>query len=135
MLLMNDNKINTTFLRLLSVVWGWVTFVMFFYDFFSQNINTSISSTTAVIYGVILALYVSTKEFKRWGSKKGEYKSLYSGEFYPIFWSAAMLFFVILSFSTDGLYKIPNEFPATYITILGIYIITQQSKVIYAKKR
>lgn len=132
---MKKFKINLSFLRILSNIWGIITFILFIFDFFSNQFSSSIISTSAVAYGVILALYVSTKEFKRWGSKKGEFHSSYFGEIYPIIWSIAMIVFVITSFFTQGRFRIPTEFPATYITILGIYIISQQSKAIYAKKR
>jgi len=127
-------KINTSFLRILSGIWGIITFMLFVFDFFTKQLSNTITSTSTVVYGVVLALYVSTKEFKRWGSKKGEFRSIYFGEFYPLLWSVAMVVFVIMSFLTNGKYKIPTEFPATYITILGIYIISQQSKAIYKKR-
>lgn len=131
---MGNKKINTNFLRILSGIWGIITFILFIFDFFSNQFSGSITSTSAIIYGVILALYVSTKEFKRWGSKKGEFKSLYFGEIYPIVWSIAMIIFVVIGFFVPGRFRIPTEFPATYITILGVYIISQQSKAIYKKK-
>jgi len=123
-----------TFLRALSGWWGWLTFLIFIYDFFTLQKVSAAVSTSAVIYGVILALYVGNKEVARWSGKKGEYKSLYFGELYIFVWSAALFVFVIISALTHGFYEISSEFPATYITILGIYVLSQQSKLVYHNK-
>ncbi len=131
---MKKFKINLSFLRILSNIWGILTFLFFIFDFFSNQLYKNVTTSSAVIYGVVLACYVGNKEFKRWQSKH-QYKSMHFGEIYPIAWSIAMIVFVIISFFSHGKFRIPSEFPATYITILGIYIISQQSKVIYSKKR
>ena len=128
------NKYNLPFLRVLANWWGILTFLLFVFNFFTKQTSNTAVSTSAVIYGVILALYVGNKEFNRWQSKKGEFKSLYFGEFYIFLWSVAMVVFILIVALTKGQYHIPSEFPATYITILGIYTISQQSKVIYHRK-
>lgn len=128
------NKFHLPFLRILANWWGIFTFLLFIFDFFTKQSSSVAISTSAVVYGVVLALFVGNKEFSRWHSKKGQYKSLYFGEFYLFLWSIALMVFVVISALTKGQYNIPSEFPATYITILGIYTLSRQSKVIYHKK-
>jgi hypothetical protein len=128
------NIYHLSFLRILTNWWGILTFLLFIFTFLTKQTSNVTVSTSAVIYAVVLALFVGNKEFSRWQSKKGEYKSLYFGEFYLFLWSIAMVVFVIISVLSSGQYHIPSEFPATYITILGIYVLSQQSKVIYHRK-
>jgi len=131
---MDNKKINANFIRVLAGLWGILTYFLFIVDFFTKNITLTVTSTSSVIYGVILALYVSNKEINRWQSKKGQFKSLHFGEIYPVIWSIALFFFIIITAINPDYFKIPAEFPATYITILGIYIISHQSKTLYKKR-
>ena len=134
---MNLKKMNLSFWRILTGTWGVLTLALFILDFFSFHSNNSYiaaATSSAVIYGFILALYVGSKEFQRWQSKKGEFKSLHFGEIYPILWSLVMFIFILLSAFSRYNYKMPGEFPAIYITVLGIYMLSQQSKSFYTKK-
>jgi hypothetical protein len=132
---MPKKKINNSFLRILANLWGLIIFVIFIFDFFFQGQFNSAATAGAVIYSVILALYVSSKEYNRWRSQRGEYHSLYYGEFYPILWSVAMIVFVIFCAIDGNKYHITNEFTTTYITILGIFILSRESRAIYSRKR
>ncbi len=127
-------ELSLNFWRHLTNFWGIFTLLLFIFDFLSHYHYSNAISSSAVIYGVILSLYVGSKEFQRWVSKKDEFRSLHFGEIYPIIWTVAMVLFILLSALTANRYKIPGEFPATYITVLGIYIISQQSKLFRAKK-
>ena len=128
------NEFSLNFWRHLTNFWGILTLLLFIFDFFSLHRFSSAVSSSAVIYGFVLTLYVGSKEFQRWQSKKGEYKSLHAGEVYPFIWTMVMVIFVIIAALQPSRYAIPTEFPATYITVLGIYIISQQSKLFRAKK-
>jgi len=125
------DKNNLGFWRTITNIWGFLTLGLFVVDFFSFHSYSQSTSSCAVIYGFTLALFVGSKEFQRWKSQKGQYKSIHFGEIYPIIWTIAMISFVVISVIFKENYQIPGEFPTTYITILGIYIISQQSKAFY----
>lgn len=125
---MAKNPLGLNFWRYLSNLWGTLTLLLFIVDFFSFHSFGNATGASAVIYGVILSLYASSKEFQRWTSKKGEFLSRHFGEIYPIIWTIVMILFILLSALLNNRYEIPGEFPATYITVLGIYIISSQSK-------
>ncbi|HAH04196.1 TPA: hypothetical protein DCL28_01400 [Candidatus Komeilibacteria bacterium] len=128
------NNKNLNFWRIITNTWGILTLTLFVVDFFSFHSYSEATSASAVIYGFILAMFVGSKEFQRWKSKNGQYRSIHWGEIYPIVWSIIMLLFVFITAISKNDFQIPNEFPATYITVLGIYIISQQSKSFYSKK-
>ena len=122
-------KINHLgFWRTITNIWGILTLGLFVIDFFSFDSYSQVTSASAVIYGFTLALFVGSKEFQRWKTAKGQYRSSYFGEIYPIMWTIAMMLFIFLAAGFRDQYQIPGEFPATYITVLGVYIISQQSK-------
>lgn len=125
---MPKEKRSLTILRILANAWGLLTFFLFVYNFFFNQGNQKLASTCAVIYAMALALYVGNKEYLRW-SKANKFQSMHFGEAYPVIWSIALIVFAIVSLLTKGDYEIPTEFTTTYITILGIYIISEQSKV------
>ena len=81
----------------------------------------------SVIYIGVLGLYVTSKEYYRWKSKE-KFESKYFGEIYVVIWTIIMLTFVMVAFISNGLMKIPGEFVTTYISALGIFAISQQSK-------
>jgi len=125
---MPKDQRGLNFWRYLSNFWGTITLLLFIADFFSYHSYNNATSASAVIYGVILSLYAGSKEFQRWYSKKGEFPSRHFGEIYPIIWTTVMTFFVVTTAIAVDRYKIPAEFPATYITVLGVYILSLQSK-------
>ncbi len=131
---MIKKSLSLNFWRFLTNTWGVMTLLLFIFDFFSHHSYSNATSTSAVIYGIVLGLYVGSKEFQRWKSKKGQFRSIHFGEIYPIVWSAVMILFVLVTAFSKNSFQIPGEFPATYITILGIYIISQQSKSFFSNK-
>lgn len=130
---MAKDQRSLNFWRHLSNLWGTITLLLFIADFFSYHSFSNATSASAVIYGVILSLYAGSKEFQRWTGKKGEFLSRHFGEIYPLIWTVAMVLFVLLTALSADRYKIPSEFPATYITVLGIYILSLQSKNLRSK--
>ncbi len=123
---------NLPILRFLAGFWGWVTMLLFIVDFFSHHLLSEGITTAAVIYGAILAMYAGSKEYKRWQQKKN-YKSDHFGELYIITWTLVMVIFVALTFLLSGYYKIPGEFPAVYLTVLSVFILSRESKSFIAK--
>jgi hypothetical protein len=90
----------------------------------------SILSSISVIYASLLGLYVGSKEITRWHNK--DFISRHSGEIYIALWTLVMLIIIALAMFNNQ-YEIQSEFVATYITIMGIFAISQKSKAM--KKR
>ncbi|PIR06620.1 MAG: hypothetical protein COV55_03795 [Candidatus Komeilibacteria bacterium CG11_big_fil_rev_8_21_14_0_20_36_20] len=124
---LTKNWQSRAFWKNLSNFWGLVAILLFLVDFFSFHVYDVASSSVAVIYIGVLSLYVGSKEFYRWKTK-GKFQSKYFGEIHVIFWTIVMAIFVIIGFLSHGLLNIPPEFIATYISVLGIFAISQQSK-------
>ena len=114
------------FWRLLVNFWGYLTLLFFIADFLINDsyFNASLSSLS-LVYASILAIYVGTKEFTRWTSKS--YPSQHWGEIFIILWTTLMVIFIFVA-AFQPAYQIPSEFTATYITIMGIFAISQKSK-------
>jgi len=125
---MSKEQRSLNFWRHLSNLWGILTLLLFIVDFFSFHSLSNATSASAVIYGVILSMYAGSKEIHRWKSKSGEFISRHLGEIYPVIWTVVMVLFILLVAIKANYYKIPTEFPATYIAVLGVYILSLQSK-------
>ena len=100
---------------------------LFVVDFFSYHTYDVATSSAAVIYIGVLTIYVGSKEYYRW-KIPSKFQSKYTGEVFIFVWTIVMMTFVIFAFMANGLFKIPSEFMATYIYILGVYAVSQQSK-------
>ncbi|MBU1131422.1 hypothetical protein KJ840_04785 [Patescibacteria group bacterium] len=116
-----------SFWKNLSNLWGIIAMGFFIIDFFSYHRYSVGTSAVSVIYIGVLGLYVTSKEYYRWKSKE-KFESKYFGEIYVVIWTIIMLTFVMVAFISNGLMKIPGEFVTTYISALGIFAISQQSK-------
>jgi hypothetical protein len=121
---------NLPILRFLSGLWGWITIFLFGLDFFAGHTYKVSVTSASVIYGTMLALYVGSKEYERWQQKNQKYPSKYFGEVYVVIWTLVMIIFVLLAPFSDGLFKIPAEFPAVYLTVVSVFIISRQSKLL-----
>jgi len=114
------------FWRLLVNFWGCLTLLFFVADFLINDryFNGSLSSLS-LVYGAILAIYVGTKEFTRWKNKA--YISQHFGELFIIIWTVLMIIFIFFA-AFNPHYQISPEFTATYITVMGIFAVSQKSK-------
>ena len=83
---------NLPILRFLAGLWGWLTIIIFILDFFNGHLYKSAITNIAIIYGAILAMYVGSKEYRRWKEKKA-YQSKHWGELYVVAWTVLMVFF------------------------------------------
>ncbi len=115
----------------LSDIWGYITMVVFTWDFFQPEQLRVEATGVAIIYTAILVIYVSNKEYHRW--HKNNFISQYAGEKFIVLWTLLLFFFITLSASLPNKFIIPSTFYTTYITILGIFAISLNSKKL--KKR
>ena len=100
-------------------------------DFFRFGQYDAISEFFSAIYIVVLGIYASTKEFERW---HGRHFSRYLGEYFTIFWTALAIIFLAAIIFTNQTYHLPDNFLTVYISVLGIFALTQKSKNWYKQK-
>ncbi len=124
-------KLNGRFWKHLSNLWTFVAIGFFLFDFFTIDKYNSYAAAISIIYITILGIYVGTKEFDRW---QNSHHSKRKGELFVILWTVLILFFVIMAIASEGKYKIPSEFTATYIALLSVFALTQRSKFLHNKK-
>ena len=124
---------NLPILRFLAGLWGWLTIIIFILDFFNGHLYKSAITNIAIIYGAILAMYVGSKEYRRWKEKKA-YQSKHWGELYVVAWTVLMVFFVVLNLIYKNTFTIPPEFPAVSLTVLSVFILSRESKEFASKK-
>ncbi len=115
----------------LSDLWGYLTMFIFIWDFFKPNAMRVETTGIAIIYTAILVIYVSNKEYQRW--QKNNFTSQYAGEIFIILWTLLLFFFVGLTAFFPTKFIIPPTFYTTYITVLGLFAITLNSKKLKKK--
>lgn len=104
-----------------------LTLIVFLIAFFMPEQFNGVLGSIAVIYASILGIYVGTKEVARWRNKK--FMSGYYGEIFIIMWTVAIVGMIGISIFNHE-YSLQSEFTATYITIMGIFAISQKSKAL-----
>ena len=113
--------------KYLTNFWSLLTLLIFILAFIFPGQLNGVLSTIAIIYASILGIYVGSKEIARWRNK--DFISKHYGEIFIILWTITIVAMIVTSI-IDKEYQIRSEFTATYITILGIFAISQKSKVI-----
>lgn len=118
---------NRIFWKVLLNAWTMFVFFITILDFFGQKDYTNAVGVASAIYIAILGIYAANKEFDRWTKR---FASKFIGEMYVWVWTVLMITLLIISLSGQPQYRISTEITATYISVLGIFAITQQSKKI-----
>jgi len=128
----NTNKKEQNFWRGLSNLWGIITALSFVISFFGIiDLSNALKSLT-VIYIAVLSIYTGVKEINRWKSKN--FISRYNGEIYILIWTIMMLAFIFLNVYNPERFHLSSEFTATYLSVLGIFAISQKSKTLKIKQ-
>lgn len=123
---------NERIWRYLTDFWSLAIFALLIIDCNYQNSYDFLIGPFAAIYIGVLALYASTKEFNRWHKL---HAGRHPGEIYIIVWSLFVFSLGVLDILLKGKYHLPSEIIATYITVLGVFAITQKSKNLYFRKK
>jgi|SRR3989344_6797708 len=118
-------------LKILVNVWSFITIIMFGADFFSGNQFDSQAGGIGVIYLAILGIYAGEKEFTRWHN---DFVSQFVGESFIVIWTAVMITFVVLAPLSGGLFRVPAEFALVYTSVVGIFAVTQHSKLMRSRR-
>lgn len=120
--------------RVLANVWTVAFLVFIVFDVLQQGTwNYLVTSFSAVYIGVLM-IYIGTKEFNRWYEWRQE-KEHHPGEFFIVLWTAVMLLLFAVSWWQGGIYRIPSEVVGSYIMVLSMFAITQNSKRMHRSKR
>lgn len=124
---------STVFWRYLTNFWTLVFFGCIVIDFIYDNYldERGIILTIAAIYGAVLAIYSTEKEFKRWSDS---HTTVHPGEVYIILWTILVFSIIIIDTIADKSYHIPPEVSSAYILVVGILAITKESKRLYIDK-
>jgi len=101
--------------------------VIFTLEFLFPGYYHAASAHINIIYPAVLILYTGQKEITRWSQKR--FQSLFSGEAFVLLWSALFIAFVLFAFLSRGKYHVSLEMSVTYVTVLSIYAIGLQSKI------
>lgn len=127
----NKYKGQLMFWRVLTYFWGVLTAIFFITDFFNVADYSHSLKTLAIVYISVLSIFTSVKEFQRWKTKK--FLSQYKGEIFVIGYTILMIIFIFLNACNPEIYNISGEFTATYLSILGIFAISYNSKYLKNK--
>lgn len=106
--------------------WSVIAFIIFFLNFFSRGAYGLADSFINILYPTVLTIYTGQKEVLRWRDRR--YRSHFAGESFVILWTLVIAFFVIVSVLSRGAYTVTLEMVTTYLAVLSIYAVTQQSK-------
>ena len=128
---MTENKKELKFWRYLTHFWGILTAIFFILTFLNIMDFSDVLKTLTIVYISILSIFSSVKEFNRWKNK--EFLSIHKGELFIILYTVLMVVFVILNALYPHKYHILSEFTVTYLSILGIFAITNKSKKLKKK--
>jgi len=119
-------------LRILTNSWTVVAMFLFILDFYSFSQYSSVTSAVGVIYIAILGLYVGTKEFYRWHEF---HDTRHIGEIFVIVWTAVLFLIIFSVVFINKDYHISGELIAVYTAIIGIFALTQNSKIFFRESK
>lgn len=105
---------------------GLCGFFIFLLDFFSPGHFRIQSTGVAIIYTATLVIYISNKEYIKWRAQN--FISNYSGEFFIVLWTIVLFIFAISVSLAPDKFVVDSTFYTTYITVLGLFAITLNSK-------
>lgn len=125
---------TTAFWRYLTNFWTLVFFGCIIVDFIYNNYldERGVILTVAAIYGAVLAIYSTDKEFKRWSHN---HSTVHPGEVYIIIWTLLIFSIVIIDIINDKPYHIPPEVSSAYILVIGVLAVTKESKRLYKSNK
>ncbi len=121
------------FWRYLTNFWTVIFIGVVISDFLTFGSYQYLIAPLSVIYGAILSIFVSTKEFDRWYDLHEDKK--HPGEVFVIIWSLLLLVMGAISWIYGKTYSISTEVISVYIMVLTVFAITQSSKSIYKNKK
>jgi len=116
------------FWRYITNIWTIIFIGVVVSDFVYKGEYTYLITPFSLIYGALLSIFVSTKEFSRWYDFHKDKK--HPGEVFVILWSVLILTMAILSWFSKNHYSIPSDVISVYIMVLTIFALTQSSKSI-----
>lgn len=119
--------------RWLTNFWTLVVMAFLVVDFYLYGAYDFLIAPLSVIYIGVLGLYAGTKEFDRWYELHGERR--HPGEWFVLIWTIVIFCLFTFSFFIKDGRKISPEAIATYIMVLSVFALTQQSKALYRRKK
>ncbi|TSC53507.1 MAG: hypothetical protein LiPW39_227 [Parcubacteria group bacterium LiPW_39] len=124
-------EFSERFWKILANVWTFASMAFFVIDFFRPGHYNYLAGPLSAIYISILGLFAGTKEIERW---RGCHFSKYLGEYFVVLWTILLLGFFVASILLRDFYRPSSELVTVYISVLGIFILTQKSKRWYKNR-
>ena len=116
-------------LQILTYFWTILFMGIVVMNPFLDNRYTFLLPSLSVIYGGMLAIYVSHKEFNRWHKK---HRGVHSGELFVFCWTAIIFFLFIDSFFFRR--TVPSEVIGVYLLVLSFFALSQTSKSLHVEE-
>ena len=114
--------------RWLVNFWMIITCAVVVLDFFLFGKYSFLITPLTLIYISLLSVYVTSKEFQRWFLS---YQGRHPGEISVVLWTVLMVLMLALNGWLGKEYHISQEVISTYLTIIGIFVISKGSKTIF----
>lgn len=114
--------------RWLVNLWMAIICGVIVFDFFNFGKFSFLLSPLSLIYISLLSVYVTSKEFERWFLG---YKGHHPGEIGVALWTLLMILMVIFNGWLGEKYQISQEVISTYLTVIGIFIVSKGSKLFF----
>jgi uncharacterized membrane protein YhaH (DUF805 family) len=130
--MLNIFKKRFKFWQYLTNFWSVVFFVTIIYDFVFNNAAADSLEIIAFIYVSTLAVYVGNKEFERWYHRHEE---RHPGEIFVLLWTLLIFALLALTLIFHKSYRLPSAVISSYIAVLTILAITEQSKSLHRRRR
>ncbi len=127
-------KLDQNLWRRATNFWSIIFFFLIIADYITENAfdKDGLILLVSVFYTAFLAIYSAEKEFKRWHDNN---QTMHPGELYVIVWTILVITLLVINIYLKKEYELPAEVRATYVVVIGILAITQESKLLYKNKK
>ena len=89
-------------------------------------------SPVSILYISLLTVYITSKEFKRWTNN---YEGHHPGEIALIIWTVLIFALIVSNAYLGSGYHISQEIVSTYLVVVGLFIVSRGSRVIYFRRK
>lgn len=118
--------------RIITNFWTFIFLPFLVVNFWSQGQYNFLIAPMSAVYLGVLSLYAGTKEFQRWYDT---HRGRHPGEIFVIIWTGVIVVLLGVSLVSGGEYPVAPEIVASYIMVLTVFALTQQSKRLHRIKK
>lgn len=118
--------------RYLANIWLVATVFIIVVDFWSGGKYTYLISPLSILYITLLSVYITSKEFKRWGNR---YQGRHPGEIAIVIWTVLIFILIVSNVYLGSSYRISQDTISTYLVVVALFIVSRGSKMIYFRRQ